>query len=45
MVPMQIYLCRKNNKHTGNHSFQTKKIFKNKKKKKKILPFASSQWI
>ena len=35
MVPMQIYLCRKNNKHTGNHSFQTKKIFKNSKKKKK----------
>ena len=35
MVPMQIYLCRRNNKHTGNHSFQTKKIFKNSKKKKK----------
>ena len=37
MVPMQIYLCRRNNKHTGNHSFQTKKIFKNSKKKNPAL--------
>ena len=49
MVPMQIYLCRRNNKHTGNHSFQTKKIFKNSKKKKKkfcpLLPVSGSKGV
>ena len=47
MVPMQIYLCRRNNKHTGNHSFQTKKIFKNSKKKKScpLLPVSGSKGV